>query len=69
MWFRRRPRVPLLVWLLALFGLKSWFRRGLWSNMSDERRESYRRKRHEFLRKLDEAYAVWDEPEDINPES
>ncbi len=67
MWFRRRPRVPIFVWFLALLGLGSVVQRrgrGRHWEGSSERRESYRRKRHEFLQKMDEAYSVWDEPDE-----
>ncbi len=70
MWFRRRPQIPLFMWFLALLGVRSLFRLGYWNNMSEERKQGYRRKRHEFLRKLDEAYSVWDQPdEEVESES
>jgi hypothetical protein len=38
--------------------------------MSEERKQDYRHKRHEFLRKIDEAYSVWDKPdEEVDSES
>ncbi|HBQ94412.1 MAG: hypothetical protein M1294_13745 [Firmicutes bacterium] len=71
MWFRRRrPQIPLFMWFLALLGLRNLFRFSSWRNMSEEGKQSYRRKRHEFLRKLDEAYSVWDQPdEEVDSES
>ncbi|MCY0908932.1 MAG: hypothetical protein OWR62_11145 [Sulfobacillus thermotolerans] len=69
MWFRRRPQVPLFFWFLALLGLTRVARVTKWSNMSDEQRAAYREKRHRFLQKLDDAYRVWDEPEDDGPAS
>ncbi len=72
MWFRRRPRIqiPLFMWFFALLGVRSLFRLSNWSNMSEERKQDYRHKRHEFLRKIDEAYSVWDKPdEEVDPES
>jgi hypothetical protein len=69
MWFRRRPRVPIFVWFLALLGLGSLVGRKRWGGVSEEGRESYRRKRHAFLQKLDDAYRVWDEPDEDTSDS
>ncbi len=66
MWFRRRPRFPIFLWLLALFGIARIARRRPWSDMPEERRESYRKKRHQFIQKLDDAYRVWDEPDETD---
>lgn len=69
MWMRRRRGIPLFLWFFALLGLRSLFRSSPWSTMSEERLQDYRRKRHDFLRKIDEAYQVWDEPKPEQPES
>lgn len=49
-----RRRAPLLVWVLAILGIKS-----LWWKNRPEEREAYRAKRRAFRQKIGEAFDVW----------
>lgn len=54
MWWRRRRRTPIWVWVLALLGVRS-----LWSWGQSGRDPQWQQKRQEFRTKMDEAFGVW----------
>lgn len=57
MWWRRRQRTPIVVWVLALLGVKSLVRWRVRQAAPD-----WQAKRRIFGEKLDEAFQVWREP-------
>lgn len=67
MWWSRRRRAPLWLWVLALLGLKS-----LWSGPTGRRDAAWEERKRRFRTKLDEAFAVWREdepPRDVEGDS
>jgi hypothetical protein len=57
-WWMRRRRAPLWLWVLAALGLKSMWR---WRTAGAS--PEWQDKRRRFNEKIEEAFKVWKEPE------